>query len=66
MCRVQGTPVTSLEHDTLMLYIVFNINTGVEVGAFTQRDAALSFMDSVGTMDHAIVQHSEGTDNDLG
>lgn len=40
-----------------MLYIIYNIHTGIEVGSFTNRGEALSFMDQVGTMDHALASH---------
>lgn len=49
-----------------MLFIIYNLTTGAEVGAFHYRHTALQFMDSVGTMNHALAVHTEGNENDLG
>jgi hypothetical protein len=49
-----------------MLFIIYNILSGVEVGAFHARNAALQFMDSIGTKNHALAVHTEGNENDMG
>ena len=50
----------------LTVYIVFNTDTGVEVGAFLEEKEALYLRDELGSRTHHVAAHNEGTENDMG